>query len=246
MNVLFFVSGLAFVATSALGMKDFYQTWSGEITLEKGKFVTYPETKKYRPEFSDKFLKAVKENDIKTAKKFLKVEDDEILDIVSRSNNPKALEKNLGQRIYIKTRTNINTQDKDGNTPLMWAVRNGNQEMINLLLGCKDVDISLKNKDKNDALDIAIMKGYVDILQKPEVEEFNNLWNADISVIKILLKKKMVLLSYPGYSVHSKDYLRVLSCYSGMVSEIKKDKNYDLEKIKCIFDNNKDSDIQHL
>ena len=73
MNVLFFVSGLAFVATSALGMKDFYQTWSGEITLDKGKFVTYPETKKYRPEFSDKFLKAVKENDIKTAKKFLKV-----------------------------------------------------------------------------------------------------------------------------------------------------------------------------
>jgi len=189
MSVFCCICSLVFVVTNALGMENFNQRFSGEITLGKEKFVTSrhylreeeagslsaSETKKYRPEFGNKFLKAVRENDIETVKKFLGVDVKTIDNVVSRSNNTEALRKNLGRYIYIKTRTDVNTQDEDGNTPLMWAVRNGNKEIVDLLLGCKDVDRNKKDKNGNDALDLAIMKGCVDIISsdRPEVSVLN-------------------------------------------------------------------------
>jgi hypothetical protein len=168
----------------------------GEITLGKGKGFTRPyyidgealldvsKKESFSTEFNNKFLKAVKKNDLETVKKFVGADIDveTIENIVSRSNNPKALEKYLGRRIYIKTRTDVNTQDEYGNTPLMWAARNGNQEIVSLLLGCKDTDTNIKNKDGNSALDFAIMRGFVDIIS-PETPEPSVL-DKDMTILK--------------------------------------------------------------
>lgn len=116
----------------------------------------------FKDEVSVHFLNAVKKNDLEIVKKFLGMDLGKIEDTVVRSNDSEALRKNLGRYVYIRTRTDINIQDKDGNTPLIWAIRNGNQEIIQLLLECKDIDLHKTDKHGNNALDWAIIKNRTD------------------------------------------------------------------------------------
>lgn len=176
--------------------------------------------------FNDHFMKAVQKNDIETVKKFLK---------------------------DIRTQTEcINKQDKDGHTPLMWAVRNGNQEIVELLLECRDIKADMKNKDGNNAQDFAIMKGYVDILKKPEAEEFTKLYYENINVMEILFKKQQVpsgkvfpVRFHPGYLSGNGYYLDVLLKYSNFVDMIEK-RNCNLEGLKYILNDKESFDVQHL
>ncbi len=67
--------------------------------------------------------------------------------------NPKFLQ------IELKAGADINKQDEDGYTPLMWAVRNGHINSVMALLNAKDAkaDTLLKNKEGLTALDLALI-----------------------------------------------------------------------------------------
>lgn len=188
MKKCFLISGLVLAASGVLGMNDPTECKHGLIKLTLGakvKPVMFDDPIYYEPitlgksssegtkmasltEFDSKFFKAVKENDIETVKKFLEVGVEEINNIVSRSNNSEALKKNLNRRLWIRIKTNVNAQDEKGNTPLIWAIRNGNYEIVKMLLDDGDIDLKLKDNYGNTAQDWAEMKGYIDILSSGE------------------------------------------------------------------------------
>lgn len=188
MKKCFLISGLVLAASGVLGMNDPTECKHGLIKLTLGakvKPVMFDDPIYYEPitlgkssskgtkmgpltEFDSKFFKAVKENDIETVKKFLEVGVEEINNIVSRSNNSEALKKNLNRRLWIRIKTNVNAQDEKGNTPLIWAIRNGNYEIVKMLLDNGDIDLKLKDNYGNTAQDWIEMKGYVDILNSGE------------------------------------------------------------------------------
>jgi len=198
MKKSYLILGLMIVSSSALGMQNFSENRRDDVyksgvfseLVKKNKSFSRPlwerevtkETKQSLSEFDNRLLKAVKENDLETVKKFLGIDIKTIEDMVLRSNNSKALHKNLGRYVYIRTRTNINAQDENGNTPLMWAIRNSNWEIVDLLLGCKDIDFNKKNKNGNIALDFAIMRECVDIIgsERPKA----SILHKDIMVLK--------------------------------------------------------------
>ena len=60
---------------------------------------------------------------------------------------------------------NVNTQDKDGNTPLMMAARKEDEELVSMLVE-KGSDVSLMNNEGNTALCYAAIKGVVNIARR--------------------------------------------------------------------------------
>jgi len=181
MKKSYLILGLMIVSSSALGMQNFSENRRDDVyksgvfseLVKKNKSFSRPlwerevtkETKQSLPEFDNRLLKAVKENDLETVKKFLGIDIKTIEDMVLRSNNSKALHKNLGRYVYIRTRTNLNAQDEDGNTSLMWAIRNGNYEMIEMLRKNKDVNLNLKDKYGYTVWDLTEIKGCIHILE---------------------------------------------------------------------------------
>ncbi len=71
--------------------------------------------------------------------------------------------------------TDINTQDIDGKTALMHAVRKNQHGAIELLLN-RGSDITIKNNNKKTALDIAIEKLERYLNNEPSVDENINLF----------------------------------------------------------------------
>lgn len=125
-------------------------------------------------EFDSKFFKAVKENDIETVKKFLEVSAERI------------------RRIEI----NVNIQDGGGNTPLIWAIRNGNHEIEKMLLDNGGVDLKLKDNYGNTEQDWIEMRGYVNILNSQmkglDRNNLNEILNKNISILEKILQDILV------------------------------------------------------
>lgn len=121
---------------------------------------------KFIPYFNKKFLNAVKNNDINSTQKFL-ITANEVRDMVSRSENVKTLKHYLRQRLWIRSKTNINAQDDNGNTPLIWAIRNKNCEVVKLLLKTKEINSSLNTQDNNGNTPLiwAIRSGNYEIIK---------------------------------------------------------------------------------
>ena len=60
--------------------------------------------------------------------------------------------------VYLESGGDINIQDVDGNTPLIMAAKNNDEDMVELL--CQyDADTSVKNKKFYDALSTAVLEG---------------------------------------------------------------------------------------
>ncbi|KAB2978602.1 MULTISPECIES: ankyrin repeat domain-containing protein [unclassified Wolbachia] len=67
----------------------------------------------------------------------------------------------LGQSI-LENGEDINAQDKDGMTPLHWAVADNNKELAKLLIKHR-ADVDARNRDKHTPLHYAAVHGYVEI-----------------------------------------------------------------------------------
>ncbi len=66
-------------------------------------------------------------------------------------------------RKEIRNGFNLNEQDKDGNTPLMVAILYDNETVVDMLLHM-NVDLTLANKKKETALDLATKSGNNNII----------------------------------------------------------------------------------
>ena len=64
----------------------------------------------------------------------------------------------------LKAGADINAQDKDGRTALIWASRWGYAEVVTTLVTQGGVDQSIKDKDGYSALDIAKKFGKEDVV----------------------------------------------------------------------------------
>jgi ankyrin repeat protein len=60
---------------------------------------------------------------------------------------------------------NVNQQNKDGNTALMWASHQGHQEIVQILLNKENINVNQQDKDGFTALMWACMKGQKEIVQ---------------------------------------------------------------------------------
>ncbi len=69
----------------------------------------------------------------------------------------------LGQSI-LENGEDINAQDKDGVTPLHWAVADNNKELAKLLIK-HGADVDVRNRDKHTPLHYAAVHGYVEIVK---------------------------------------------------------------------------------
>lgn len=93
---------------------------------------------------SDEVLQAAKKNDVSTMK------------------------------VYISSNANLNCQDKDGFTPLMFASLNNYTELVKLLVSKPGVNLNLKNNYGYSALTLAVVFGNTeiqDILKKAGAKE---------------------------------------------------------------------------
>lgn len=197
--------GLVFAVTNALGMQNIPTGSSG---IYKGKAPL--ESNDYRQtsfaEFDHRFLRAVKENDIKVVKDFL-MGAGAVRNIVLNSGNLEALKRNLSRRLWIREKTNINTQDADGNTPLIWAIRNGNYEMTDMLLQNKGIDLELKDNHGHTALDWAEVKGFVNILKWDDFKGFSN--KIDFRKLDKKMDKHQTLLSHLYFPPNSAERFKI-------------------------------------
>lgn len=67
----------------------------------------------------------------------------------------------------LKCQVEVNGQDNNGMTPLMTAIRNGNEKTADILCQCSDIDIlKVKNKDGRHALDTAVYYGNISMFSK--------------------------------------------------------------------------------
>jgi ankyrin repeat protein len=62
-----------------------------------------------------------------------------------------------------RTNLNINAQGVTGNTPLMWAALWGQYDIADSLLK-QNADVTLKNKDGYNALQLAAQNGHKDVV----------------------------------------------------------------------------------
>ena len=82
------------------------------------------------------------------------------------------LESLEGAKFAIQNNANVNTQNNNGDTPLILAVRQNNAKLVTYLLSI-GADQSIKNKYKNDAKAVAIQNKYTQILDILETVQFN-------------------------------------------------------------------------
>jgi len=102
----------------------------------------------------------------------------------------------------LKKGVGVNDQDSYGNTALMWAVKNKNPDMVALLLYA-GADITLKNRDKNNALSIALNK-YQQL--SSENEYFSDAPEEEIVVkllVTVLNKKLQSKIKIDGQDIHT-------------------------------------------
>ena len=91
-----------------------------------------------------------------------------------------------GAKFAIQNNANVNTQNNNGDTPLVLAVRQNNAKLVIYLLSI-GADQTIKNKYKNDAKAVAIQNKYTKILDILETIQFNkHLYTLGISKIYFL------------------------------------------------------------
>ena len=61
--------------------------------------------------------------------------------------------------------SDINKKDKNGNTMLIWASRNGYTEIVKLLLSHEKIDVNIQGEYNYTALTIASWEGYTEIVK---------------------------------------------------------------------------------
>ena len=71
----------------------------------------------------------------------------------------------LAQFLLNKGFNNINVQDEQGNTPLHYALRNGNGDIIGLLLD-RNAEVNSKNNQKNTPLHLAAQAGTIAVVKR--------------------------------------------------------------------------------
>ncbi len=67
--------------------------------------------------------------------------------------------------LYTSRNPNLNTQDRDGNTALIWAAKNNNFEMLHALITKPGININAQNNDGDSALIITANNGNLDIVK---------------------------------------------------------------------------------
>ena len=77
-----------------------------------------------------------------------------------------------GVKFSLQNKANINSQNHNGDTPLILAVRHNNSQLVTYLLSI-GADEAIKNKYKNDAKAIAKQNKYTKILDILETIKFN-------------------------------------------------------------------------
>ncbi|MBQ7607068.1 MAG: ankyrin repeat domain-containing protein, partial [Desulfovibrionaceae bacterium] len=65
-------------------------------------------------------------------------------------------------KTYLAKGTDVNTKNKDKDTPLHWAARNGYTEVAKLLID-KGADVNAKNEDGHTPLHWAARNGYTEV-----------------------------------------------------------------------------------
>lgn len=118
----------------------------------------------------------------------------------------------LGALLLIERGVEINSKDKEGRTPLSWAVMKGDNAVVQLLIE-RGADINSKDNWGETSLSWAVMKGYKSIVQllverKVEIES-RNIWgetplsqaagNGHEAIIQLLIER--------GAEVNSRDVL---------------------------------------
>jgi ankyrin repeat protein len=84
-----------------------------------------------------------------------------------------------GVRLLLQRNANVNLQNNDAQTALIWASFNGHSEVVELLLDA-DADVTVQKSNDITALDIAILENRVEVVRL--LNEFIARADADESI----------------------------------------------------------------
>ena len=87
-------------------------------------------------------------------------------------------------KLLLEKDASPNTLDKNGYTPLQWAIMSKNTRIVEILVQSKKCDLSIKNKDGKTALDMALEDNQFEISKILSKETQNLLHNSEQSRAK--------------------------------------------------------------
>ena len=126
----------------------------------------------------------------------------------------------------------INQGDCAGNTPLLWAVKNGHDRVVKLLLGQKDIDPNCLDKSDRTALGCAVIEGNEEAIKlllsrkdvDPNHQDENNqtplgcaATQGHVSVVELLLKREDIEPDRPDNQGGTPLFLAANSGHEGVV-----------------------------
>ena len=121
---------------------------------------------------------------------------------------------------YDSDKIGLNSQDKDRITPLMYAFYGRNSDCIDLLLTQKNIDLSLKNKNQCNVLDVAAV-----------------LTNNRFNINKLLNDPKITVPMIAGTLLFLKEYQNP-NPFCQLISCLKKNNKHKIGLLEKVLDQN--------
>lgn len=89
-------------------------------------------------------------------------------------------EENISNvRIYLHKKHDVNEQDIYGNTPLHYACKSNNKEIIAILLQCLDIKLHIKDNDGNTPIDLLCTITPVEIYSEDNIDKLGEILKSD-------------------------------------------------------------------
>ena len=116
-----------------------------------------------KPEFKEILLaEAIKYNADKTFHMLLSHIDVNNVALVLAARNNRL---NVVQALLKVPDINVNIQDQNGATALLWAVDRDNLDIVQALLGARDINVNIQDQDGFTALLVAVYRNNLDMVQ---------------------------------------------------------------------------------